>query len=59
MTHLSYVADVVTADDLVTQWARASAAMVLTYFSKHTFWSQHQGLIQNKDVILPVKEFPL
>ena len=33
-THLSGIVDIMTADDLVVQGARASAAMVLTYL----FW---------------------
>ena len=32
-THVSYIVNIVTADDLATQGATVSVAMVLTYFS--------------------------
>ena len=43
--HVSYIVNIVTADDLATQGARASVAMVLTYFSWNIPVSTPEGLI--------------
>ena len=55
--HPYFTGHIMAAEDLATQGARASAAMVLT-----NFWNtpaNTRGLIQYKDAISPVKEIPL
>ena len=44
------------ADDLVTQGAQASVAIVMTHFSRIFWFQHHQGLSQNSTQIIVMKK---
>ena len=44
MTFLFYIVNVIVADDLTTQGARASVAMILTYLNKDNSVPVYEGL---------------